>query len=253
MMGPSPPLQVNSVNCNTSWKINLFMQFRDHLEEVLKGVRTRHLPPCGPAATFPAPLPVGPRLALCPLQLPPTPPPRRHRRVAPSLVSASQPPTRSWLVSLGSPAKGVSVGWGSPSPPWGGGNPLSTLPLPTACSMVPGQAPFPLPCALLGKAAESGPVSGGEGTGPWGTAPRETPWWRVCRDWSGSGRRAGETGGDPENQAWMREGFRGPSGGAAGFGTSRLGCRQCMERRHGEEKGRLLRWRNWQVRGWGAC
>uniref|UniRef100_A0A8D2CR09 Inositol 1,4,5-trisphosphate receptor n=1 Tax=Sciurus vulgaris TaxID=55149 RepID=A0A8D2CR09_SCIVU len=28
---------VNSVNCNTSWKINLFMQFRDHLEEVLKG------------------------------------------------------------------------------------------------------------------------------------------------------------------------------------------------------------------------
>lgn len=32
------PLQVNSVNCNTSWKINLFMQFRDHLEEVLKGV-----------------------------------------------------------------------------------------------------------------------------------------------------------------------------------------------------------------------
>lgn len=32
------PPQVNSVNCNTSWKINLFMQFRDHLEEVLKGV-----------------------------------------------------------------------------------------------------------------------------------------------------------------------------------------------------------------------
>nr|XP_012602298.1 inositol 1,4,5-trisphosphate receptor type 3 [Microcebus murinus] len=29
--------EVNSVNCNTSWKINLFMQFRDHLEEVLKG------------------------------------------------------------------------------------------------------------------------------------------------------------------------------------------------------------------------
>ncbi|XP_075411596.1 inositol 1,4,5-trisphosphate-gated calcium channel ITPR3 [Tenrec ecaudatus] len=29
--------EVNSVNGNTSWKINLFMQFRDHLEEVLKG------------------------------------------------------------------------------------------------------------------------------------------------------------------------------------------------------------------------
>ncbi|XP_051009458.1 inositol 1,4,5-trisphosphate receptor type 3 [Acomys russatus] len=29
--------EVNSVNCNTSWKINLFMQFRDHQEEVLKG------------------------------------------------------------------------------------------------------------------------------------------------------------------------------------------------------------------------
>lgn len=34
--------QVNSVNCNTSWKINLFMQFRDHMEEVLKGVRGAH-------------------------------------------------------------------------------------------------------------------------------------------------------------------------------------------------------------------
>ncbi|KAL7985259.1 hypothetical protein Chor_003829 [Crotalus horridus] len=30
-------IQVNSVNCNTSWKINLFMKFRDHMEEVLKG------------------------------------------------------------------------------------------------------------------------------------------------------------------------------------------------------------------------
>ncbi|XP_006810494.1 inositol 1,4,5-trisphosphate receptor type 3-like, partial [Neolamprologus brichardi] len=30
-------LQVNSVNCNTSWKINLFMMFNDHREEVLKG------------------------------------------------------------------------------------------------------------------------------------------------------------------------------------------------------------------------
>uniref|UniRef100_A0A8D2MSZ5 Inositol 1,4,5-trisphosphate receptor n=1 Tax=Zonotrichia albicollis TaxID=44394 RepID=A0A8D2MSZ5_ZONAL len=29
--------EVNSVNCNTSWKINLFMQFCDHMEEVLKG------------------------------------------------------------------------------------------------------------------------------------------------------------------------------------------------------------------------
>ncbi|XP_030076286.1 inositol 1,4,5-trisphosphate-gated calcium channel ITPR3 isoform X1 [Microcaecilia unicolor] len=29
--------EVNSVNCNTSWKINLFMQFRDYMEEVLKG------------------------------------------------------------------------------------------------------------------------------------------------------------------------------------------------------------------------
>ncbi|XP_015250029.1 PREDICTED: inositol 1,4,5-trisphosphate receptor type 3 [Cyprinodon variegatus] len=30
-------IQVNSVNCNTSWKINLFMMFSDHREEVLKG------------------------------------------------------------------------------------------------------------------------------------------------------------------------------------------------------------------------
>ncbi|KAM9828211.1 inositol 1,4,5-trisphosphate-gated calcium channel ITPR3 isoform 3-T4 [Syngnathus typhle] len=29
--------EVNSVNCNTSWKINLFMLFSDHREEVLKG------------------------------------------------------------------------------------------------------------------------------------------------------------------------------------------------------------------------
>lgn len=52
--------QVNSVNCNTSWKINLFMQFRDHLEEVLKGVRTADTP--SPAA-LPAP---GPLACLCP-------------------------------------------------------------------------------------------------------------------------------------------------------------------------------------------
>lgn len=36
---------MNSVNCNTSWKINLFMQFRDHMEEVLKGVRKEGWPP----------------------------------------------------------------------------------------------------------------------------------------------------------------------------------------------------------------
>uniref|UniRef100_A0A3B3ZTN0 Inositol 1,4,5-trisphosphate receptor n=1 Tax=Periophthalmus magnuspinnatus TaxID=409849 RepID=A0A3B3ZTN0_9GOBI len=29
--------EVNSVNCNTSWKINLFMMFSDHREEFLKG------------------------------------------------------------------------------------------------------------------------------------------------------------------------------------------------------------------------
>ncbi|XP_077567065.1 inositol 1,4,5-trisphosphate-gated calcium channel ITPR3 [Stigmatopora nigra] len=29
--------EVNSVNCNTSWKINLFMMFSDHRDEVLKG------------------------------------------------------------------------------------------------------------------------------------------------------------------------------------------------------------------------
>ncbi|XP_037101802.1 inositol 1,4,5-trisphosphate receptor type 3-like [Syngnathus acus] len=29
--------EVNSVNCNTSWKINLFMLFSDHRDEVLKG------------------------------------------------------------------------------------------------------------------------------------------------------------------------------------------------------------------------
>ncbi|KAM8755409.1 inositol 1,4,5-trisphosphate-gated calcium channel ITPR3 isoform 1-T1 [Acanthopagrus schlegelii] len=29
--------EVNSVNCNTSWKINLFMMYSDHREEVLKG------------------------------------------------------------------------------------------------------------------------------------------------------------------------------------------------------------------------
>lgn len=62
------PRQVNSVNCNTSWKINLFMQFRDHLEEVLKGVRTgARVPPVRPSRRrrhhlWPLPLPP-PRLA----------------------------------------------------------------------------------------------------------------------------------------------------------------------------------------------
>lgn len=30
--------QVNAVNCNTSWKIALFMKFSDYREDVLKGV-----------------------------------------------------------------------------------------------------------------------------------------------------------------------------------------------------------------------
>lgn len=60
--------QVNSVNCNTSWKINLFMQFRDHLEEVLKGVRTA-APPPPPPPLPPAggPLPLPPPAQLCSL------------------------------------------------------------------------------------------------------------------------------------------------------------------------------------------
>lgn len=32
-------LQVNAVNCNTSWKVTLFMKFSDYREDVLKGVR----------------------------------------------------------------------------------------------------------------------------------------------------------------------------------------------------------------------
>lgn len=31
--------QVNSVNCNTSWKVNLFMKHSDYRDDVLKGVR----------------------------------------------------------------------------------------------------------------------------------------------------------------------------------------------------------------------
>lgn len=63
--------QVNSVNCNTSWKINLFMQFRDHLDEVLKGVRTGSapLPPC-PLAASPAPQAPPQPSPSCPALLP---------------------------------------------------------------------------------------------------------------------------------------------------------------------------------------
>lgn len=32
-------LQVNAVNCNTSWKVTLFMKFSDYKEDILKGVR----------------------------------------------------------------------------------------------------------------------------------------------------------------------------------------------------------------------
>lgn len=28
---------MNAVNCNTSWKINLYLDFRENLEDVLKG------------------------------------------------------------------------------------------------------------------------------------------------------------------------------------------------------------------------
>jgi len=35
-------LQVNSINCDTSWKISLFMDYRDNKECVLKGVTTYH-------------------------------------------------------------------------------------------------------------------------------------------------------------------------------------------------------------------
>lgn len=31
-------LQVNAVNCNTSWKVTLFMKFSDYKEDILKGV-----------------------------------------------------------------------------------------------------------------------------------------------------------------------------------------------------------------------
>ena len=31
--------QVNSVNCNTCWKVSLFMEHKENLDEVLKGVR----------------------------------------------------------------------------------------------------------------------------------------------------------------------------------------------------------------------
>lgn len=66
IMGLSALPQVNSVNCNTSWKINLFMQFRDHLDEVLKGVRTGSPAPVprSPLLPYTQLLPVGP----CPPQ-----------------------------------------------------------------------------------------------------------------------------------------------------------------------------------------
>ncbi len=47
-MMPPPPLfplrspQVNSVNCNTSWKIVLFMKWSDNKEIILKGVGASH-------------------------------------------------------------------------------------------------------------------------------------------------------------------------------------------------------------------
>lgn len=37
-------LQVNAVNCNTSWKVTLFMKFSDYREDVLKGVSVFILP-----------------------------------------------------------------------------------------------------------------------------------------------------------------------------------------------------------------
>lgn len=33
--------QVNSVNCNTSWKVVLFMKWSDNKEDILKGVSVR--------------------------------------------------------------------------------------------------------------------------------------------------------------------------------------------------------------------
>ena len=31
-------LQVNSVNCNTCWKVTLFIDYRENQDDVLKGV-----------------------------------------------------------------------------------------------------------------------------------------------------------------------------------------------------------------------
>lgn len=87
--------QVNSVNCNTSWKINLFMQFRDHLEEVLKGVRTAapHLPHprCHlPGAPFPY-LPL-PSSAPCLTLLLYVPPSQALHPLQPSSTQHPKPP-----------------------------------------------------------------------------------------------------------------------------------------------------------------
>lgn len=63
--------QVNSVNCNTSWKINLFMQFCDHMEEVLKGVRKEvwPLPAAQDTGGSGDPSPAGPGCVNSPLAL----------------------------------------------------------------------------------------------------------------------------------------------------------------------------------------
>ncbi|KAL4675432.1 hypothetical protein H8959_009577 [Pygathrix nigripes] len=87
--------EVNSVNCNTSWKINLFMQFRDHLEEVLKGVRTGN--PClAQLATQPSP----PGSSSCRLYSPdlrPLPSPQLCTPQPPSISIGPHPhgPTRT--------------------------------------------------------------------------------------------------------------------------------------------------------------
>lgn len=118
-MGLSALPQVNSVNCNTSWKINLFMQFRDHMDEVLKGVRSwstlqplpRHcltIPALYPAllAIWPFPPCTPCSGSLRPHRGPPTSP----NLTSPSLVSGLIISlSKFWLFSVCSLAKGVSV------------------------------------------------------------------------------------------------------------------------------------------------